>query len=779
MRFGIKLAVFLAIALMLILGGAGVATYQSIRDTLIDEGKAQITTAAGRFVRQLDEIERQVASGVGILTLDFALRQAVANHDRATVVSALRNHGRRIEASRMMLVEIDGAIGADTAIPLNAGQFPYPKLLDRALDEGRVASVAVLDGIPVWLVVVPVLAPEPIAYVAAVLPLNDELVARIRALAGLPRTTGLAIAAADGTWRAAAGPLDLDQVASLPGSADVLPAQPDIRRSAEGETIFLALALTTPPGSPAVAAVFFYPLSEALRRYDRLILVLIIGITSGLAAAVLGALLIARGVARPLEQLAFYTRRIGAGDYTPPPPLQRSDEIGELSTALGSMARAIAEREEHIRYQASHELVTNLPNRQAMMRQIDLATEGEPAAVMVIALVRLQEIANTVGHDIADRLMRDAAGRLARLLGSASLACIGERSFAALFAGCDAAGALEIGRFVIEAFDQPYREGEITIDASVAVGVAVAPAHGSGAELLLRRAEVAQMLALNVEGRAAVYQSDSDPHRPERLSLMSDLRQGLRQGNLRLFYQAKFDIRSGRITGAEALVRWQHPVKGLIANDAFIGLAEETGNIQYLTRWALETGLAQAARWRDDAQPLRVSINISVRDLADAGLPERIAALLRQHGLPGEALVLEVTEGAIMREPEAAVAVLRRLAALGVTIAIDDFGVGQSSLTYLRRLPVGELKVDKAFVLRLPHDADDRTIVRSVIELGHSLGFVVTAEGVEDEASLALLRQFGCDYAQGYFIARPLPAAEFARLIQAWPQRGTATATIP
>jgi len=342
MRFGIKLAVFLAIALMLILGGAGVATYQSIRDTLIDEGKAQITTAAGRFVRQLDEIERQVASGVGILTLDFALRQAVANHDRATVVSALRNHGRRIEASRMMLVEIDGAIGADTAIPLNAGQFPYPKLLDRALDEGRVASVAVLDGIPVWLVVVPVLAPEPIAYVAAVLPLNDELVARIRALAGLPRTTGLAIAAADGTWRAAAGPLDLDQVASLPGSADVLPAQPDIRRSAEGETIFLALALTTPPGSPAVAAVFFYPLSEALRRYDRLILVLIIGITSGLAAAVLGALLIARGVARPLEQLAFYTRRIGAGDYTPPPPLQRSDEIGELSTALGSMARSVA-----------------------------------------------------------------------------------------------------------------------------------------------------------------------------------------------------------------------------------------------------------------------------------------------------------------------------------------------------------------------------------------------------------------------------------------------------
>ncbi|MEJ0020019.1 MAG: EAL domain-containing protein [Acetobacteraceae bacterium] len=776
MRFGIKLAVFLAVGLLVILGAAGFATYRSIRDTLIDEGKAQITTAASRFVRQLDEIEHQVAVGVGIVALDFALRQAVAERDRETVLSALRNHGRRVGASRMLLVETDGMVSADTARQTAPRPFAYPALLERARDDGRVATVAVIDGIPAWLVVGPVMAPDPIAFVAAVLPLDDELLARIRALTGLPEATGLVVAGADGSWRAASGPLDAEEVRLLPDARGSLPMAPVISDSPHGETILLAVALQTPAGSPAVAAAFFYPLSDALKRYDRLILVLLVGIGGGLVAAILGAWLIARGVAWPLEQLALYTRRIGAGDYAPPPPLRRSDEIGELYAALGNMVRAVADREARIRHQASHDPVTNLPNRQALTRLIEHQVAAGPVCLMVVALSRLDEIAHTVGHDIADRMLRDATARLMRLLGSAPIGCIGERSFAMLVAGCDETTALATAHRLIEAFDQPYREGELTIDAAVAVGVSMAPEHGTDADLLLRRAEAALHAALHAEGRAAIYQMASDPHRSERLSLMSGLRQALARGELRLFYQPKLDLRSGRLTGAEALVRWQHPVQGLIPNDAFIGLAEETGNIQHLTRWALETGLAEVKRWRGLGLDLRVSINISVRDLAGPGLCDRVAGLLRSHALPPEVLVLEVTEGAIMREPDTAVAVLRRLAAEGVTIAIDDFGVGQSSLTYLRRLPVGELKIDKDFVLRLGHDTDDQTIVRTVVELGHSLGFVVTAEGVQDEDSLRLLRGFGCDYAQGYLIARPLPPDEFCRLAEAWPQRGTLAA---
>jgi EAL domain-containing protein (putative c-di-GMP-specific phosphodiesterase class I) len=215
--------------------------------------------------------------------------------------------------------------------------------------------------------------------------------------------------------------------------------------------------------------------------------------------------------------------------------------------------------------------------------------------------------------------------------------------------------------------------------------------------------------------------------------------------------------------------------------DDFISLAEETGNIQHLTRWALRTGLIEARRWRDHGLPGRVAINLSVRDLADVNLPTRIARLLQELQLAPRALVLEVTESAIMGEPAAAIAVLRRLDQLGIDLAIDDFGVGQSSLAYLRRLPVREIKLDKAFVLKLPHNPDDQTIVRSVTELGHGLGYRVTAEGVEDAETLALLREYGCDYAQGFYIGRPMPSEALLDLPTPWrePRPARDTEAIP
>jgi EAL domain-containing protein (putative c-di-GMP-specific phosphodiesterase class I) len=276
---------------------------------------------------------------------------------------------------------------------------------------------------------------------------------------------------------------------------------------------------------------------------------------------------------------------------------------------------------------------------------------------------------------------------------------------------------------------------------------------------------VAQQLAQSDRARLSLYRAETDPHQPELLSLMSDLRQGIQRDELELFYQPKLDLRTRRVVGAEALVRWNHPTRGTVMPDLFIGLAEETGNIQGMTRWALATGLGQAAEWRRLGFELRVSINLSVRDLEDDTLPEQIATLLAANDLPVQALVLEITESALMNEVDAAVAVLQRLSDQGIALSIDDFGAGQSSLTYLRRLPVSEVKIDKAFVLKLAHYLDDRTIVQAVVDLGHRLGYSVTAEGVEDAESLELLSSFDCDHAQGYFIARPLPAAQFVRFL--------------
>lgn len=781
MRFGTKLALFLIAALITVQSATGFATYGLIRRTLINQGEEQLAAAAGNFTSQLDAIARQMAAGVTILTLDYALRQAIAEHDHNTVVSALRNHGRRVGALRMLLVETDGTVSADTRDAADPAPepFAFPALLDQATEDGRVATVAVMNGEAVWLVVVPVLAPIPIAFVVASLPLNDALLARLRVLAGLPRATGLAIGTPAAGWRIVAGPIDPSLARLLPTAGAQFRVLPRIVATPAGETIFLANMLVTPRDSSAVAAVMAYPLSDALHPYQGIVAVVLFGLAFGLTAAILGAWIVARGVVRPLELLAGHTRRIAVGDYTPPPMLNRRDEIGQLSAALGGMTSAIAEREAHIRHKASHEPITGLPNRQTLSKMIDAGASLGTAAIVVVGLVRLQEIANTVGRELAERVMHDAAARLTALVPGVALGCVGERSFAALLPGCDAAGALAVSTRLIAAFDKPYQEGDLAIDTAVAIGVALVPEHGSGAALLLRRAEVAQQVAQQSQGRATVYSVEIDRHRPELLSLMSELRHGLQHGELLLYFQPKLDLAARCITAAEALVRWQHPTRGMIFPDSFIGLAEETGNIRYLTRWALQAGIAQAAAWWDQGLQLRVSVNLSVRDLTDTDLPDLLDTMLHEAGLPAAALVLEITESAVMSEPDAALAVLRRLADLGLALAIDDFGVGQSSLAYLKRLPVCELKIDKAFVLKLAQNPDDQTIVRSVIELGHSLGYGVTAEGVEDTGSLEILAGFGCDQVQGYAIARPLPAEDFVRFVIGWQARTDLASAVP
>jgi EAL domain-containing protein (putative c-di-GMP-specific phosphodiesterase class I)/GGDEF domain-containing protein len=786
-RFATKLALVLAITLVVIQVATGLAIYSLIRDTLVDQGKVSLTTARDQLIRQLGETERQLADGVQVLTLDFALRQSIAAHDRATVVSALRNHGRRVGAKRLWLIETDGTIGADTGSAdidgtgeklgspdgskgighalLKASDFEFPALLEKAGEQERAAMIALVDGIPVRLVVVPVLAPDPIAYIAAVLPLDDEFLAQMRLLAGLPEATGLATGAG-GEWRVTAGPIaDLLARQRASGRGTIL-GDPTIIGSPGDETIFLATVLAATPGDPVVAAVMGYPLSQALRPYRSLAAVLLTALGTGLLGTLLGAALIARRVARPIELLAIYARRIETGDYRVPPVLRQGDEVGQLSAALSRMTQGIAEREDRIRHQARHDPVTGLPNRQALMEAMAGLPGGCPAVVLVIALVRLQVIANTVGRDIANRLMRDAAGRIAGLAGENLLGCIGERSFAVVLSDCDAAEGERRAARIIDAFEQPYRETDLTVDAGVGIGLALSPAHGTDAAILLRRAEVAQQVAVSANVRQALYRPETDPHRPELLSLMSDLRQGIQRGELELVYQPKLDLRTRRIIGAEALVRWNHPTRGMVMPDDFIGLAEETGNVHLVTRWALAAGVAQAGEWRRQGLDLRIAINLSVRDLEDKALPDQIAALLAGSELAPEALMLEVTESALIHEVEAAISVLGRLADQGIGLSIDDFGAGQSSLTYLRRLPVREVKIDKAFVLKLAQFSDDRTIVRAVVDLGHRLGYAVTAEGVEDAASLEILSSFGCDYAQGYFIARPLQADRFIRLLE-------------
>ncbi|MGN6519956.1 MAG: putative bifunctional diguanylate cyclase/phosphodiesterase [Dokdonella sp.] len=764
MNFRLRLALLFVTTLVAVQVFTALLAYGVARRALIADGERQLAVGAAAVARQLDDISARVADNVQVLSLDFALRAAIAQDDQSTVLSALRNHGRRIGAERMLLVGLDGTVRSDTAQPAG-GAFPFADLADDALDHPAAAVVA-LDGKAYWMIVVPVYAPKPIALIAAGIPIDDALLARLQQLSTLPNTLELVTAGVHGRWAGIArGDNRVEIAPALAGRA--LPLQPTLMSLDAREYVVLATRLRESERGAPVAAVLGYSLDDALRPYRSVAIAWASLVALGLAIGLAGSLLIARGVARPIEKLAAAAHRIGAGDYASSTPMVKHDEVGQLAAALSNMTLAIAEREERIRYQAEHDAVTALPNRHAAEAVIRDALAARPTAgaLLMIGLARLPEIIQTRGHTISDRLMRDAGARLRPFAARGVVARATDTQFALWLDGADKADAIAVAFRVLDVLGVPYQESDLSIDTAPAIGIALQPQHGDEASTLLRRAEIALFAALGAEDPVAVYDARTDPHRPERLTLMTELREALDHNQLRLHYQPKLRLADERIDGAEALLRWQHPLRGAVPPDTFIPLAERTGNIRRVTRWVLASGIAQAHEWAARGHSVRIAINLSARDLDDADLPTRVADLLSLHGVPPRSIVLELTESAVMGEPDTAVQVLKRLADLGIDLALDDFGVGQSSFAYLRRLPVREIKIDRFFTRKLAEDVGDRTLVRSIVELGHRLGYRVTAEGIETRAAFEYLREVGCDHVQGYYIAPALEADAFEAML--------------
>lgn len=761
--FRTRLALFFVATLILVQGLTAVLAYDVARRQLVKEGGHQLSANAGAFVAQMNDLSASVANGVQIMSLDYGLRSAIGARDRETILSVLRNHGRRVGASRMQLVDLEGRIQADTVDPSDDSKpFAFPDLLSQAFKE-RTAAVAVIAGKAFWVVVVPIYAPQPVGLVVASIPVDDAMIAHMQQLSALPRDVELATPGGPGHYTVIArGSSHSELTASFSSSDRSLPSQPTAMTIGGRDYLVLAQLLRQPKGSGAVYAVLGYSLDDALRPYKAVWNAWLALLAVGLGAGLLVAWLVARGVSRPVEALAAAARRIAGGDYRDAPAVRRRDEIGELATAFRTMGDAVRERELRIRHQAMHDGVTGLPNRAAAEEAIDqdLATApGQQGALLIVGVTRLPDIIKTIGHALADRLMRDAGARVGQAAGTHYVARATDTQFAVWLRGADRAEAISVAFRVMDALAQPYQEAEVNMDMGPAVGIALAPSHGERAAALLRRAEVAEFAAVGSARGVDVYDPQADPHRPERLSLMSELRAAIDSDGLELYYQPKRHLADGRIDAAEALVRWTRPGRGMVSPEQFVTVAEETGNIGRLTRWVLARGIAQAAELARAGHPMRISINLSARDIGDMELPDRVADLLRVHRLPATSLTLEVTESAVIGEPEAALQVLRRLADMGIDMAIDDFGVGQTSFAYLRRLPVRELKIDKMFVQHLATDETDRVIVRSLVELGHRLGYRVTAEGVEDEATIGFLSDVGCDHAQGFHVDRPMTFA--------------------
>lgn len=454
-----------------------------------------------------------------------------------------------------------------------------------------------------------------------------------------------------------------------------------------------------------------------------------------------------------------------------------------FTRVLRGHRRKIDVQAENNRHQALHDPLTGLPNRTLLRQRAEAALaaaalSGRPIAILLIDLDRFKEINDTLGHHYGDVVLKRLASRLKGMLrADDTVARLGGDEFAVVLHAVEGVDvALDVAMQVRAGIEESIESDGVRLSVEASVGVVLSGAHGSDVETLMRHADIAMYVAKRRGLGACVYDEDHDGHSLQRLGLLGELRHAMDSAQLVVHYQPKVSLATRDLCGVEALARWDHPELGMIPPDAFIPLAEQTGLIRPLTRYVIDAALAQCRRWCDSGRSFQVAVNISARNLVDDQFVATVGELLDKWQLDSSCLELEVTESAIMTDPVRAQATLAQLSGLGVTLAIDDFGAGYTSLAHLKDLSVHRLKIDQSLVSRIGVDARDASIVRSIVELAHNLGLDTVGEGVEDHRTWDQLAAMGCDAAQGYFVSRPAPAEQLERWFDRTSEAAQATA---
>ncbi|MEQ8234858.1 MAG: EAL domain-containing protein [Gammaproteobacteria bacterium] len=730
----------------------------------------ELAVAAGVFARLFERRYVTLAESVQVLAADFGFKRAAATGDAPTIVSALDNHGGRIGAGLGIFVDDGGTVRAATrSLPALYASQSWREMLAALSGHDIAARTLAADGGAWQLVGVPVHAPERIGWLVMGFAVDDALAREMRALTG--REVAFVTNQGD-TPRVLAASLPhaaRETLAPALAAAEPGPGQAQSLRLAGDDLLQREHRLDG--AQSALRALLMESLSEALAPYHALALELAALFLVTLILACLGAMFLARGITRPLARLARAATRIGEGDYGVRIDIESGDEVGHLARALDTMQAEIAERERRIVHQAQHDDLTGLPNRWLARDRLEHAVrraqrERYGFTVVQIDLSRFKHINDTFGHHVGDVVLEELGRRLvARLRRADTVARLGGDDFFLILERTPLADAEDFVDSLRATLTPPIELDGMHVSLDFRVGIAAFPQHAEDAAALMRRAEIALYDAKSSHRRSITYAVGRDDDHRRQLAVVSDLQRAMASGELSLHYQPKVDLANGAPYHAEALVRWVHPDFGFMPPDEFIGVLEESGNIAQLTRWVFTTAVRQCCAWRARGLDVALSINLSATDLLSEDLPAYFVAELARACLPAAGVTLEITESAVMRDPDLALAVLGELRACGFRLSIDDFGTGYSSLAQLKRMPVSELKIDKSFVLDLRGDGDDDArIVRSTIELAHGLGLEVTAEGVETPAAWHLLAGFGCDRAQGYLISKPLPADAF----EAW-----------
>ncbi|MGH9905086.1 MAG: EAL domain-containing protein [Pyrinomonadaceae bacterium] len=767
MRFrslrGRIVVLFVLLLLIVQVAGFGIIT-RAIENYAASTIREELAVGERIFHRVLQQNARQLALATTVLADDYGFRQAItsANHDR--LVLALDIHRERMAADVMMLISPKRIVLADSHRSSMTGKpFPFPALIEESKKQGSASMIVANGGRLYQLVLVPVTVPA--AWVALGFAIDDRLAADLAKLASLQVSFLHDSAEGEGIVFASTLPAAhalelLEEIRAIPvsGKAQII--------SLDGEK-YQTLISSLSSSSQPVVAVLQRSLEEALAPFDTLQANLLALTLIGLGVSIAGSILTARNVTRPVTELAKLAHEIEQGNYRQAADMNRDDEIGKLAAAFNHMCEGIADREKRISTLAYRDALTGLPNRTLFNDRLQQALgttlrAGTPLAVLIMDLDHFKNVNDTLGHQIGDLLLQEVAVRLEARLGrqSDTFARLGGDEFAVLLPTEDAKGAQSVALKLLEALEAPIAVNGYAVDVRASIGIASYPEHGADSNTLLRRADVAMYTAKRGNSGFAIYDSRTDDHTAERLSLLSELRHAVEAGELVLYYQPQLDLKSGEVESVEALVRWQHPQRGFVLPDQFVPFAEQSGHIKIITRWVLAEAFQKCAECHDRGFPIRVAINVSARDLDGLELTKTCFELLQRYLVKPESIRLEITEGAIMNDPARALQTLESLHGMGFGLSIDDFGKGYSSLSYLKKLPVNELKIDKSFVMGMVRDKDDAMIVRSTIDLGHNMGLKVVAEGIENQEELRLLKQLGCDLVQGFLVSKPLAAQD-------------------
>jgi len=502
----------------------------------------------------------------------------------------------------------------------------------------------------------------------------------------------------------------------------------------------------------------------------------ILWLIAGLGIAFLASVVMTaeRLVFSPISIIAKALKAQALGKTSLELPIAKSRETRDLTEAFSEMSRQINMRQSELEYRALHDGLTSLPNRSLLYENINhdisiARRDGAQVALLMIDLDRFKEVNDTFGHQVGDQLLIEVGNRLSTSLRDVdTVARMGGDEFAVILPEVDVMQAQHVAKKLFRRSQIPYVINDFKLTAPASIGIAMYPKHGTDAQVLLRRADVAMYVAKQDRIGYSVYDPDYDQYSIKRFAMISDLREALIKNNLELYYQPKMDMKSQQVLGVEALLRWNHPEHGFIPPEQIVELAEHTGTISELTYWVIDRALEQIIAWQEKGINLDVSVNVSAHNLRDEGFVGKISGIIHRHKFPCDQLTLEITENAMMENPTRAIDILKELDEMGVRLAVDDYGTGFSSLSYLSKLPVDELKIDKSFVFDMDTDRNNETIVRSTVELAHNLNMSVVAEGIESELVWNILRSFGCDHGQGYFMSKPLPVVE----LEAWFKTG-------